>query len=168
MNEYGAGGRLGDRQRRGDQDETGDSIRVFRGEDERLAHVAPGDDDGAGDACRVHHGDRDRRPTHDARRRAGSDGAIGATVAGWIERDDAEVAREVRDLRLPAARVDDLPRRQQQHRSARRRRRPRSAEPHTVALDEPADVRLPCSHRGYTSSAIDAAARAAPPVSTGR
>ena len=38
----------------------------------------------------------------------------------------------------------------------------------TVALDEPAGVRLPRSHRrAYTSSAIEAAARAAPPVSTG-
>lgn len=37
-----------------------------------------------------------------------------------------------------------------------------------LALDEPTVVGLPGSHGGYTGSAIEAAALAAPPVSTGR
>jgi hypothetical protein len=53
-------------------------------------------------------------------------------------------------------------------------RRVASTEPfpvhvHAVALDEPIAVGLSCTHGcAYTSSAIKAAARAAPPVSTGR
>ena len=42
--------------------------------------------------------------------------AVGAPVAAAVERHHAGVPREVRDLRLPVARVDDRPRRQQQHR----------------------------------------------------
>lgn len=34
---------------------------------------------------------------------------VGAAVAAAIERDDAAVAREARDLRLPVVRVDDRP-----------------------------------------------------------
>ena len=41
---------------------------------------------------------------------------IRAAVAARVERHDAEVARQVRDLRLPEARVDDRPRREQQDR----------------------------------------------------
>ena len=40
--------------------------------------------------------------------------AVGAPVAAPVEGHDAAVAGEVRDLRLPVARVDDRPRRQQQ------------------------------------------------------
>jgi hypothetical protein len=43
-------------------------------------------------------------------------GAVRAAVAAPVERDHAGVAREIRDLRLPVARVDDRPRGQQQDR----------------------------------------------------
>ena len=57
---------------------------------------------------------------------AGVCGPVGAAVAAPVERDHAAVAREVGDLHLPVARVDDRPGRQEQDRRLARRRRPRS------------------------------------------
>src|SRR5205814_6981096 len=75
-------------------------------------------------------------------------------VAAAVERDDAAVAREVVDLRLPAARVDDRPGREQQH-----RRLPGAVDlvedAHAVALDEALGV-------GVARASL--LARATPPI----
>ena len=89
---------------------------------------------------------------------------VRAPVAAPVEGDHAEVARQVRDLRLPAARVDDRPGRQQQD------GRLAAAvdlveDPHAVALDEALAVRV--AGRGVSALAPDpwpivAASTAAP------
>ena len=75
-------------------------------------HVAPADNDRPVDFGRVENGERV----------LGELGAyivlvvgrpIGAAVAARVEGHDAGVARQEGDLHLPAARVDDLPRRQE-------------------------------------------------------
>src|SRR3954468_9504396 len=66
------------------------------------------------DARRVHHRDRVRRELALGVRLDGSR-TIRAPVAAAVEREHAEVTRQVRDLRLPVARVDDRPGREQQH-----------------------------------------------------
>jgi hypothetical protein len=65
-------------------------------------------------AGRVQHGDRVER---ELARAVGVDAgrAIRAPVAARVERHHAEVPRQVRHLGLPEARVDDRPRREQQH-----------------------------------------------------
>ena len=73
----------------------------------------------------VEHRERVLRRACAARRRRSLVGPVGAPVAARVERDDAEVARQVGHLELPEARVDDRPRREQQRASARPRRRPR-------------------------------------------
>ena len=62
-------------------------------------------------------------------------GTVGPAVPPRVERDDAEVAREVRDLRLPEPRVRDRRGREEQE---RRRRVPVDLveDAHAVALDE--------------------------------
>ena len=57
-----------------------------------------------------------RRRTRRLRSASASGGPVRAAVAAAVEREDPEVAGQVRDLRLPEARVDDRPGRQQQHR----------------------------------------------------
>ncbi len=67
------------------------------------------------DAGGVEHGERVLR-RHARAVCLGGVGAVGAAVAARVEGDDAEVAGQVGDLRLPEARVDDRPRREQQQR----------------------------------------------------
>ena len=66
---------------------------------------------------------------------------IRAAVSAPVEREDAAVPREVRDLHLPVARVDDRPRRQKEDRPL-----PGAVdlvvEPHAVALDVAGLVRV--------------------------
>ena len=72
------------------------------------------------DPGRVEHGDRvggDLVPVVDGLLRP-----VGEPVAAAVERDHAEVPREVRDLRLPVARVHDQPRGQEQDRRLAARR----------------------------------------------
>ena len=58
-----------------------------------------------------------RRPrTRDSLYASGSCGRSDLPFPRGIEREHAAVAREVRDLHLPAARVDDRPRRDEHHR----------------------------------------------------
>jgi hypothetical protein len=63
--------------------------------------------------CGVHHGQRVGDELVDGVGR-GTLGPVGATVASPVERDDAAVPRQVRDLELPATGVDDRPRGQEQ------------------------------------------------------
>jgi hypothetical protein len=113
---------------------------------------------------RVHHGERVARELA-LRIEPRIPWSIGSPVSAWVERQDATVAREVRDLRLPAARVDDHPGREEQ------KRRIAVAvalleHPHAVALDAARGVWT--ARPGHSISAMRCAARRAPSVSTGR
>jgi hypothetical protein len=67
--------------------------------------------------------------------------AVGAPVAPTVEGEHPVVAGEVRDLRLPVARVDDRPRRQEQHRALALAVQ-LVEEAHAVALDVALLVRI--------------------------
>ena len=126
---------------RPDEDRALDALGMVGGEDqpalrpERVAH-----DRRARGRRRVQHGERVRGelPLVVGRR---LQRAVGAAVAAPVERDDAEVARQVRDLPLPLPRVDDRPRRQQEDGP-----RPGSVDlvedADAVALDVPGLVRI--------------------------
>ena len=129
------------RVRRPDEDRALDALGVIGGEDqpalrpERVAH-----DRSALGRGRVQDGQRvGRELALVVRRRLRR--PVGAAVAASVERDDTEVARQVRDLPLPLTRVDDRPRRQQED-------CPRPVPVHlvedanAVALDVPLLVRV--------------------------
>jgi hypothetical protein len=88
---------------------------VLGGQDERVAHVAPGHHDCPLHADRVQDG-------HGVAGDLGAGvggvvtGAVGAPVAARVEGDHAAVAGQVGDLALPGARVDDLVGRWEQER----------------------------------------------------
>jgi hypothetical protein len=82
---------------------------------------------------RVHHGER---VEGELALHVGQDavGPIRAPVPAPVEREHAEMARQVRDLRLPVPRVDDRPRRKKQH-GLLSLAVELPEEPHAVALD---------------------------------
>jgi hypothetical protein len=130
------GKRRCERDRRPDEGGAGHALRVLRGEQhppERGARHP--DDDGALRLRGVEHGERVERELAD-RVRLGARGPVGAPVSAPVERDHAAVPRQVRNLQLPVARVDDRPGRQEQD-----GRLPRPVDlvedPHAVALDVP-------------------------------
>ena len=87
------------------------------------------------------HARRSRPARTRSRRTPRRPGAVRAAVAARVEADDAEVTREVRDLRLPDARVDERPGRQEeQGLLALAVGLPEHA--HAVALDEALLVRV--------------------------
>ena len=91
-----------------------DPLGVVRREQQaavRAAGVA--DDRGPFRACRVEHRESVGRVLR-LRVRLRLGGAVGEAVAARVERQHAVTAREARHLRLPAARVDDRPGRQEQ------------------------------------------------------
>ena len=105
-------------ERRGgpDRHDAGHALGVLRGEQDRPPR--PGgerDEERALGAGRLHHRERVGRELA-LGVRLGRVGTIGPAVAAPVEADDAGVAGEIGDLRLPVARVDDRPRRQQQDR----------------------------------------------------
>ena len=101
---------------RADEDGRLDPLGMVCGEQEAsLSAHGEADDDRAIGLGRVHHGDRVRCELAlcvrlPLRR------AVRATVPAAVESDHAAVPREVRDLHLPVARMNDRPRRQEQHR----------------------------------------------------
>src|SRR4051795_13354937 len=105
-----------DGQRRGHEDGAAHALWVLDGEQQRGGgRGAMADDHRVGDADRVEHG----HGVLSGGARAvlvGALRAVGEAVAARIEGHDAEVARQVGDLELPEARVDDGPRRQEQDR----------------------------------------------------
>jgi len=106
----------GQRQGRRDEHHPGDAFRVPSGKQQRpLGAAGQRDEDGPIGAGRVHHGERVvRELLLDVGLRLRR--AIRPPVTTTIEGDHAAVAGEVRDLQLPAPRVDDRPRGQQQNR----------------------------------------------------
>ena len=137
-------------------------------------------------AGRVHHRER----VQCARGRAVAPriaAAIRAAVAEAVHHEHSKVAREIRDLHLPVARVHDRPRRQQEQRLVAVAV-DLEVQALSVALGVPLSIgvaragllahgrmpaqpraRVAADHRyAYSSSAIDAAARAAPSAPTGR
>ena len=154
------------RQRRRDEDHLLDPLGVARGEvqrpfraaGQRHQHRALG-------GGRVHH-----------RERVGGElllpvgvglgRAVGPAVAATVEREHPAMPRQVGDLHLPVARVDDRPRRHEQD-----GRLPRAVDlvvdPHAVALDVAGLVRVaaPASARAWrcvSSTAIRRSSRGAP------
>jgi hypothetical protein len=104
------------REHRADEHRAEDALRVLDGEQQPALDAARvAEQDRALGARGVHHVER---VAGELRLRVRVDllRAIRAAVAARIERHRAEVAREVGDLRLPQARVDERPARQEQHR----------------------------------------------------
>ena len=99
-----------------DEDDPLDALRVLGSKHQRsLRAHRVSDDEGAPGLSRV----QDRERVGGELRlgvRLGLLRAVGAAVPARVEGQHAAVAREVRDLRLPAARVDERPGRQQQDR----------------------------------------------------
>ena len=132
--------------------------RPFRASGERHQHGA------LGGGC-VHHRERVGGelllPV-----RVGLGRAVGAAVAATVEDEHAAVPREVRDLHLPVARVDDRPRRHEQD-GRLARAVDLVVEPHAVALDVAGLVRVaaPASaraRRSVSSTATGRSSRGAP------
>ena len=145
-----------------------------REEDHRSGGRREADEHRSADAGRVHHraqvggtfaghvGDRVGRP-------------VRATIAAVVPRDHAVTAREIRDLGLPDARVDDLPRRDEHHRRVARAV-DLVRDPAAVALDDAVRCRgsAPATARGdaarpcAASRAYAAAPRSEPLTSPSR
>ena len=119
-----------ERHRRTDQEDAVDALRMTGGEKQRAqaAHRHARHARGL-DARRIEDGDRvgDELPSVVRRR---FPRPVREAVAATVEGDDPEVPREVRDLRLPVARVDDRPRGQKQD----------GPPPRTVGLPVDADA----------------------------
>ena len=108
------GKRRGERNGRGDERCAGDALGVLVRE-LHAPHRAARDADQDGALClrRVEHGKRvERELAHLVRFRPGR--SVGPPAAAPVERHDPTVARQVGDLHLPVARVDDRPGRQEQ------------------------------------------------------
>src|SRR3954471_23620628 len=142
-----------------DRDDTRDAPGVQRGEQQR-GRAADGEahDDRALGAGGVEH----REGVADLGEHAVARGVLrtvrAARPAG-VERDDAEVAGESGDLRLPDARVDDRPRRHEQDRP-RARAEHLVADADTTGVDGALDVRLERAHRVASLLARDVAGQA--------
>ena len=105
-----------DRKRRCDEDDAVDSLWMLGGDDERaLRTERERHEERMLRSCRIHHG-HGVGGELGLRVRLGRLRPIRLAVPTRIEDDHAMVPREVRDLHLPAARVDDRPRRHEQHR----------------------------------------------------
>jgi hypothetical protein len=90
--------------------------------------------------------------------------AVGPPVATGVDRHHAEVAGQERHLALPRLRVDDGVRHDETHRDVTIAV-DRVADAEAVPIEDPLDDRRRVHQ---TSSASIAAARSAPPLSTGR
>ena len=105
--------RLAERHRGADEDRALDPLGVLGGQQQRaLGAERERHEVRALGAGRVHHRERVGDVVG---RGVAALRAVGEPVAAAVEQQHAAVAREVRDLHLPVARVDDRPRREQQH-----------------------------------------------------
>ena len=122
-------------QGRADQDQAGDPLGVLGGQDQRLAHVAPGDHHRPVDPGRVQHG---QGVGGELAPPVGVEvlGPVRAAVAAGVEGDHPGVPGQVRDLALPEPGVDDLPGRREQD-GRLPLPVPLPEHPHAVALDVP-------------------------------
>jgi len=73
---------------------------------------------------------------------------VGAAVPSTVEGDDPEVPGQIRNLRLPHARVDDGPCGREQRRWPLRAfvAENLKEDPHAIAADEPVAVGVTCAH----------------------
>ena len=130
------------RQSRRDEDQLVDSLRVARGNVQRpLRAPRQRHQHGALRGGRIHHCQRVGRELLLAVG-VGLGRAVRAPVAPPIERQHTAVAGEVRDLHLPVPRVDDRPRRHEEHRGLARAV-DLVVEVHAVAFDVTRRVRIP-------------------------
>ena len=136
-----------ERERRRDRDDPEHAVGVIGGERQRVAPAArQSRDHRLLDPGGVEHGDRIGHVLRVGICRL-LPGPVREPVPATVERHDAEMARQIVDLRLPVARVDDRPRRHQQD------RRLAGAvglppDSHAVALDVAGVVGQACGRLG--------------------